>query len=152
MNIAGGAGGRDCGANPTWKMFSLFGLCELEEWLSKGRSAAAGAVRRALPSEAASVAKSKLNQGKQGRKHIQIHCVLTPAGKSLVLALKGGRKQKYCSCTWWNEGGVDLGGNRGYKYSFLYKLEKKKRKALHFMSCSVSVCDYVNLNFCLKNT
>lgn len=117
----GGAGGRDRGANSTGKAFGSFGLCELEEWLSKGKSAAAGAVGRALPSGAASVAKSKISQSKQRRKHIQIHWVLIPAGKSLILLLKGGKKGKYCLCTWWNEGGIDLGGSHGYKYSFLYK-------------------------------
>lgn len=104
----GGAGGRDCGANPAQKVFGSFGLCELEEWLGKGKSAA-------------SVAKSKVSQAKQGRKHTQNHWVLTLAGRSLILPLKGGKKGKYCFCTWWNEGGIELGGDHGYKYSFLYK-------------------------------
>lgn len=60
----GGTGGKECDANPAQEVFGLFQLCELEEWLSQGKSAAACAVRRALPSRAASVAKSKISQDK----------------------------------------------------------------------------------------
>lgn len=60
----GGTAGKDCDANPAQEVFGLFQLCELEEWLSQGKSAAACAVRRALPSGAASVAKSKVSQDK----------------------------------------------------------------------------------------
>lgn len=60
----GGTGGKDCDANPAQEVLGLFQLCKLEGWLSQGKSAAACAVRRALPSGAASVAKSKVSQDK----------------------------------------------------------------------------------------
>lgn len=60
----GGTGGKNCDANPAQEVFDLFQLCELEEWLSQRKSAAVCAVRRALPSGAASVAKSKVSKDK----------------------------------------------------------------------------------------